>query len=109
MAIPAAFLIDKVGRRLLLLTTFPLMSLFQLATGLSFGPVQRVAGRQIVSYSRHIAIVIFAYLFCVTYSIGEGPVPLVSINILPAYYVKNFADSLGLRIRMSSLRSERYW
>ena len=80
MAIPAVFLIDKVGRRLLLLTTFPLMGLFQLAVGLSFD-----AGRQdmdLLSNSRHIAIVFFAYLFCVTYSIGEGPVPLVSINSL---------------------------
>ena len=79
MAIPAAFLIDKVGRRLLLLTTFPLMGLFQLAIGLSFD-----AGRQDADWpiSRHIAIVVFAYLFCVTYSIGEGPVPLVSINSL---------------------------
>ena len=81
MAIPAAFLIDKVGRRLLLLTTFPLMGLFQLAVGLSFD-----AGRQDVdqpiSAARHITIVVFAYLFCVTYSIGEGPVPLVSINSL---------------------------
>ena len=80
MAIPAAFLIDKVGRRLLLLTTFPLMGLFQLAIGLSFD-----AGRQDaepLGNSRHIAIVVFAYLFCVVYSIGEGPVPLVSIDSL---------------------------
>ena len=82
MAIPAAFLIDKVGRRLLLLTTFPLMGLFQLAIGLSFDAVRQDADQPIISNSRHIAIVVFAYLFCVTYSIGEGPVPLVSINSL---------------------------
>ena len=80
MAIPAAFLIDKVGRRLLLLTTFPLMGLFQLAIGLSFDAARRDVDLPIDSTARHTAIVIFAYLFCVTYSIGEGPVPLVSIN-----------------------------
>ena len=71
-AINAALLIDKVGRRLLLLTTFPLMSLFQLATGLSLGSVLPITNSR-----RHIPVVIFAYLFCVAYSIGEGPVPLV--------------------------------
>ena len=82
MAIPAAFLIDKVGRRLLLLTTFPLMGLFQLAIGLSFDAGRQDADWPIDSNSRHIAIVVFAYLFCVTYSIGEGPVPLVNTNSL---------------------------
>lgn len=69
VAIIAAFLIDKVGRRLLLLTTFPLMSVLQLAIGLSF---RWASGAQ-----RHGLVVAFAYLFCVAYSIGEGPVPLV--------------------------------
>lgn len=68
VAIIAAFLIDKVGRRLLLLTTFPLMSFLQLAIGLSFG---------VWKAHRHGLVVAFAYLFCVAYSIGEGPVPLV--------------------------------
>lgn len=70
VAIPAAFLIDKVGRRLLLLTTFPLMCIFQLGTGFSF----------VLTNHRHSAVVAFAYLFCVAYSIGEGPVPLVSTH-----------------------------
>ena len=35
-AIPAIFAIDSFGRRNLLLTTFPLMALFQLLTGLAF-------------------------------------------------------------------------
>ena len=82
MAIPAAFLIDKVGRRLLLLTTFPLMGVFQLAIGLSFDAARQDVDQPIDSTARHIAIVTFAYLFCVTYSIGEGPVPLVSMNSL---------------------------
>lgn len=77
MAIPAAFLIDKAGRRLLLLTTFPLMSVLQLAIGLSFG-----SNRPVMDNHRQVAIVVFSYLFCVAYSIGEGPVPLVGTQNL---------------------------
>jgi hypothetical protein len=63
-------MIDYVGRRLLLLTTLPLMAIFQLVTGLTFRD--------------HTKVVTFAYLFCVAYSIGEGPVPLVSSRISQA-------------------------
>ena len=48
------------------------MCLFQLATGLSFGSLP------VENKNRHSTIVTFAYLFCAAYSIGEGPVPLVS-------------------------------
>ena len=58
------------------------MGLFQLAVGLSFDAGRQDVDQPINSTARHIAIVVFAYLFCVTYSIGEGPVPLVSINSL---------------------------
>lgn len=69
VAVIATFLIDKVGRRLLLLTTFPLMSVLQLAIGLSFhAPEAHIHG----------LVVAFTYLFCVAYSIGEGPIPAVS-------------------------------
>ncbi|KAL8791325.1 MAG: hypothetical protein Q9195_005944 [Heterodermia aff. obscurata] len=69
IAVMATFLIDRVGRRLLLLTTFPLMSVLQFTIGLSL---------QLASIGRRQALVAtFAYLFCVAYSIGEGPVPLV--------------------------------
>ena len=67
-AIAATFLIDKIGRRLLLLTTFPFMSLLQLAIGLSFKAPEA---------HRNALVITFSYLFCVAYSIGEGPVPLV--------------------------------
>ena len=77
LAIPAALLIDKVGRRLLLLTTFPLMSVFSLAAGLSLGPALPINDER-----RHNAFAAFAYLFCVAYSVGEGPVPLVSFHEL---------------------------
>ena len=68
VALIATFIIDKFGRRLLLLTTLPFMSLLQLAIGLSFRASEA---------HRHSLVVVFAYLFCVAYSIGEGPVPLV--------------------------------
>ena len=73
LAIVGLFLIDSVGRRLLLVLTFPLMSAFQFGTAFSFGEhVPTVDGW------RHAPVVVFAYLFCVVYSIGEGPVPVVS-------------------------------
>ena len=50
------------------------MSVFQLGTGFSFGSIP------VMDKHRHSAVVAFAYLFCVAYSIGEGPVPLVSIH-----------------------------
>lgn len=73
LAIVGLFLIDIVGRRLLLVLTFPLLSAFQFGTAFSFGTVNPVTDS-----SRHTPIVIFAYLFCSVYSIGEGPVPFVS-------------------------------
>ena len=54
------------------------MGVLQMATGLSFGP----GHSPVINTTRHILIVLFAYLFCVVYSIGEGPVPLVSIHDL---------------------------
>lgn len=63
-------MIDYVGRRLLLLTTLPLMAIFQLVMGLTF--------------RNHKIVVTFVYLFCIAYSIGEGPVPLVSSRISQA-------------------------
>ena len=53
------------------------MSIFQLATGISMGPALLINDGK-----RHEAVVAFAYLFCVAYSVGEGPVPLVSIDEL---------------------------
>lgn len=44
------------------------MSIFQLAIGLSF---------RASDAHRDGLVLAFAYLFCVAYSIGEGPVPLV--------------------------------
>jgi MFS family permease len=77
-AIPAIFTIDNFGRRNLLLTTFPLMSLFLFFTGFSFW---------IPDGTAHIAcIALGIYLFGIVYSPGEGPVPFTySAEAYPLY------------------------
>lgn len=66
-------LIDTVGRRLLLVLTILLMSAFQFGIAFSFGTVSPARYKWC-----HTPVVLFAYLFCVVNSIGEGAVPLVS-------------------------------
>ncbi|KAI0016630.1 general substrate transporter [Xylariomycetidae sp. FL0641] len=77
-AIPAIYTIDTFGRRNLLLTTFPLMSLFLFYTGFSF---------YIPPGTAHIAnIALGIYLYGVVYSPGEGPVPFTySAEAYPLY------------------------
>ncbi len=78
-ALPAFYTIDTFGRRNLLLSTFPLMSLFLFFTGFSFWiPADSTA---------HIAcIALGTYLFGVVYSPGEGPVPFTySAEAYPLY------------------------
>jgi len=78
-AIPAVYTIDTFGRRNLLLTTFPLMSLCLFFTGFSFWiPSDSTA---------HIAcIALGIYLFGIVYSPGEGPVPFTySAEAYPLY------------------------
>lgn len=66
-AIPAVWLIDSFGRRSLLLSTFPFMTIFLLCTGLSFlAPVE--------GDIRLALTATFIYLFTAFYSVGEGPV-----------------------------------
>ncbi|KAK8006382.1 hypothetical protein PG991_012679 [Apiospora marii] len=78
-AIPAFYTIDTFGRRNLLLTTFPLMSLFLFFTGFSFWiPKDSPA---------HLGcIALGIYLFGAVYSPGEGPVPFTySAEAYPLY------------------------
>lgn len=66
-ALPAFFTIDTYGRRPLLLTTYPFLSLSMLWTGMSFF---------IKTLKTRIAMVTTGlYLFEVFYSPGMGPVP----------------------------------
>ena len=66
-ALPAVYTIDTFGRRNLLLTTFPLMSIFLLFTGFSFWIPDDNA--------RIGCVATGIYLFMIVYSPGEGPVP----------------------------------
>ncbi|PWN42296.1 hypothetical protein IE81DRAFT_137327 [Ceraceosorus guamensis] len=92
-AIPAIFVIDKFGRRSLLLTTFPIMAIFLFAAGLmflapntanpDFGIVPD-ADQFIATKGKLAGIAIFIYLFTLAYSIGEGPVPFAySAEVFP--------------------------
>lgn len=87
-ALPAVYTIDTFGRRNLLLTTFPLMSIFLLFTGFSFyipeGTTARVA-----------CIALGIYLFGVVYSPGEGPVPFTYSAEAYPLYVRTIGMSLA--------------
>ncbi|KAI1816382.1 sugar transporter-domain-containing protein [Poronia punctata] len=86
-AIPALYTIDTFGRRKLLLTTFPLMSLFLFYTGFSFyipNPTARVAN-----------VALGIYLFGVVYSPGEGPVPFTYSAEAYPLYIRSFGMSLA--------------
>ncbi|KAI9718245.1 MAG: hypothetical protein M1812_004235 [Candelaria pacifica] len=87
-AIPAIYTIDTFGRRNLLLTTFPLMSLFLFFTGFSFWiPEENKA---------HIAcIALGIYLFGIVYSPGEGPVPFTYSAEAYPLYVRAYGMSLA--------------
>ncbi|MCJ1295293.1 hypothetical protein MMC34_006855 [Xylographa carneopallida] len=80
-AIPAIYTIDTFGRRNLLLTTFPLMSLFLFFTGFSF-----LIPEDTLHTARIACIALGIYLFGVVYSPGEGPVPFTySAEAYPLY------------------------
>lgn len=76
-ALPAFWTIDILGRRRLLLSTFPFMAVFQAFLAIAFGVR---SGEE--SPTWRIALVIAGmYLFGVAYSPGEGPVPFVSVAV----------------------------
>jgi sugar porter (SP) family MFS transporter len=79
-ALPAVYTIDTFGRRNLLLTTFPLMSLFLFFTGSSFY-IPLSDGQ-----ARLACVALGIYLFMIVYSPGEGPVPFTySAECYPLY------------------------
>ncbi|KAI0472455.1 sugar transporter-domain-containing protein [Xylaria cf. heliscus] len=86
-AIPAFYTIDTFGRRKLLLTTFPLMSLALFYTGFSFY-IPKGIGRV-----ANVALGI--YLFGVVYSPGEGPVPFTYSAEAYPLYIRPFGMSLA--------------
>ena len=82
-AIPAIYTIDTFGRRNLLLTTYPLMCICLLFTGLCF----LIPDTTPQSSDARIATVATGiYLFMICYSPGEGPVPFTySAEAFPLY------------------------
>ncbi|OAG35752.1 hypothetical protein AYO21_10069 [Fonsecaea monophora] len=69
-AIPAIFLIDRFGRRSLLLSTFPHMAWTLLAAGFCFYIPE--------SSKAHVGLIaLFIYAFTALYSVGQGPVAFV--------------------------------
>jgi MFS family permease len=69
-AIPALYTIDKLGRRTLLISTFPNMFWTLLATGMSFYIPEGEPARLGL-------IALFIFLFVAFYSPGEGPCAFV--------------------------------
>ncbi|KAI9793025.1 MAG: hypothetical protein M1833_000846 [Piccolia ochrophora] len=87
-ALPAVYTIDTFGRRNLLLTTFPLMSLFLFFTGFSFWIPE--------SSKAHVGcIALGIYLFGIVYSPGEGPVPFTYSAEAYPLYVRSYGMSLA--------------
>ena len=70
MTIPALLVIDSVGRRRLLLYTFPCMAICYFVAAASFSVPDVLAQKRLFMAA--------CYLFVFGYSLGEGPVPLVS-------------------------------
>ena len=98
-AIPGILTIDKYGRRPLLLTTFPLMSILLLFTGFCFWIPGTTARTGLVTLG--------IYLYCMVYSPGEGPVPFTySAEVYPLY-IRELGMGLAtaiLWVRYFSLR-----
>jgi hypothetical protein len=89
-AIPAVYTIDTFGRRNLLLTTFPLMSLSMFFTGFSFWIPQETHGS-----ARLACIALGTYLFGIVYSVGEGPVPFTYSAEAYPLYIRSYGMALA--------------
>ncbi|KAI5797789.1 MFS sugar transporter [Geopyxis carbonaria] len=92
-ALPAVRLIDTRGRRILLLTTFPLMALFMLLMALGFLiPIDTHAN------ARTGVIMLGIYLFAIAYSPGEGPVPFTYSAECYPLYVRDVGMSIATAV-----------
>ncbi|KAL8807642.1 MAG: hypothetical protein Q9182_000626 [Xanthomendoza sp. 2 TL-2023] len=86
-AIPAIYTIDTFGRRNLLLTTYPFLSLFLFFTGFSFSiPADN---------PRLACIALGVYLFGIVYSPGQGPVPFTYSAEAYPLYVRAYGMSMA--------------
>lgn len=85
-AIPAFFMIDRFGRRFLLLNTFPWLAVFLLIAGFSFW---------IEDTQKRIGVVTMGiYVFSAIYSFGCGVVPFVIAGEVFPLYVRAIGASL---------------
>lgn len=89
-AIPAIYTIDTFGRRNLLLTTLPLMSLSLFFTGFSFWIPETTHHT-----ARVACIALGIYIFGIVYSPGEGPVPFTYSAEAYPLYVRAYGMSLA--------------
>lgn len=85
-AIPAFFMIDRFGRRFLLLNTFPWMAVFLLVTGFSFWIKNDQASIGVISMG--------IYVFAAIYSFGCGVVPFVIAGEVFPLYIRAIGASL---------------
>jgi hypothetical protein len=77
-AVPTYFLIDKRGRKWLLMVTIPFLACFLAVAARSFKIPDAHMG------SKKALITVFTYLFTAAYSLGVGPVPFTySAEIFP--------------------------
>ncbi|EFP78041.1 hypothetical protein PGT21_018677 [Puccinia graminis f. sp. tritici] len=90
MTFPAIFLVDKLGRKCLLLLSAGSMALTSLVLALSIN-------YEIAQLSS-LAIV----LFVASFSIGLGPIPFVILSELVPLYAVSAAGSLGLAVNWAS-------
>lgn len=89
-ALPAVYTIDTFGRRNLLLTTFPLMSICLFFTGFSFF----ISDKHLHAL-RTICIAVGIYAFGMVYSPGEGPVPYTYSAEAYPLYIRTHGMSLA--------------
>ncbi|KAH3902557.1 related to arabinose-proton symporter [Saccharomycodes ludwigii] len=85
-AIPAFFMIDRFGRRFLLLNTFPWLALFVFVTGFAFWIPDQETRVGIVSMG--------IYVFTAIYSFGMGVVPFVIAGEVFPLYIRAIGASL---------------
>ncbi|GJE88506.1 sugar porter family MFS transporter [Phanerochaete sordida] len=86
-AFPALLTIETFGRRRLVLTSYPLMALFLLMTGLAFLIPQREPRVGVIAAG--------IYLFAIAYSPGAGPVPFAYSAEAYPMAVRDFGMSLS--------------
>lgn len=89
-AAPAFFTIDTIGRRTLLLCTFPFLAISHFITTAAFAAKSTTTGP-------YVALV-GMYLFGIFYSFGEGPVPFVYASESMPLYCREQAMALVVSI-----------